>query len=144
MSSSARKRFKVEGFAMFNVCGVIFAGALLALMAFGVPYLRQAPLRQRGVRTWGWEASRSVPEDGKITVRYGYDGRDSGLHSIVMAGLTTQPSGSKEIIYDPENPKRAEFVSRMPENVRGRRNLLIVLLAVAFGSLVLGCIGEVI
>ncbi|MER7725513.1 hypothetical protein [Streptomyces sp. NPDC096323] len=125
---------------VFNVFGVIFAVALLALISFGVPYLRQAPLRQRGVRTWGWEASRSVPQDGKITVRYGYDGRDGGLHSIPMVGLTVQPSGSEEIVYDPKNPKRAEFVSRMPENVKGRRNLLIVLLAVAFISLALGCI----
>ncbi|MEU5719784.1 hypothetical protein AB0G71_29255 [Streptomyces sp. NPDC020403] len=128
---------------VLNVFGVIFAVAVLALISFGVPYLRQAPLRRRGVRTWGWEASRSLPQDGKITVRYGYDGRDGGLHSIVMAGLTTQPSGSKEIIYDPHNPKRAEFVSHMPENVKGRRNLLVFLLAVAFVSLVLGCIGAV-
>ncbi|MGQ4487355.1 hypothetical protein LRE75_19440 [Streptomyces sp. 372A] len=128
---------------VFNVFGVIFAVAILALISFGVPYLRQAPLRKRGVRTWAWEASRSVPEGGKTTVRYGYDGQDGGLHSIPMVGLTTLPSGSQEIIYDPDNPKRAEFVSRMPENVKGRRNLLIVLLAVACVSLVLGCIGAV-
>jgi hypothetical protein len=126
---------------MFNVCGVVFAVALLALISFGVPYLRQAPLRKRGVKTWAWEASRTVPNDGKIDVRYGYDGRDGGLHSIGMFGLTTAPSGSQEVVYDPENPKRAEFVSRMPKNVSRRRAVLVVLLVVALVSLVLGCIG---
>lgn len=128
---------------MFSVLGFVFAVAVLGLIGFGIPYLRQAPLRKRGVRTWAWEASRSVPQDGKVTVRYGYDGRDGGLHSIGMAGLTTLPSGSQEIVYDPQNPKRAEFVSRMPEDVRGRRNILVALLAVAVVSLVLGCISAV-
>lgn len=128
---------------MFSVLGFVFAVAVLGLIGFGIPYLRQAPLRKRGVRTWAWEASRSVPQDGKVTVRYGYDGRDGGLHSIGMAGLTTLPSGSQEIVYDPQNPKRAEFVSRMPEDVSGRRNILVALLAVAVVSLVLGCISAV-
>ncbi|MEV5205638.1 hypothetical protein [Streptomyces sp. NPDC053720] len=61
-----------------------------------------------------------------------------------MAGLTTLPSGSQEIVYDPENPKRSEFVSHMPENVSGRRTLLIVLLVVALVSFILGCIGAAI
>lgn len=128
---------------MFSVLGFVFAVAVLGLIGFGIPYLRQAPLRKRGVRTWAWEASRSVPQDGKVTVRYGYDGRDGGLHSIGMAGLATLPSGSQEIVYDPQNPKRAEFVSRMPEDVSGRRNILVALLAVAVVSLVLGCISAV-
>ncbi|MER5894835.1 hypothetical protein [Streptomyces sp. NPDC001876] len=123
---------------MFNVFGAVFAVSILAFLVFGLPYLRQAPLRKRGVRTWAWEASRSVPQDGKITVRYGYDGRDGGLHSIVRAGLTTLPSGSQEIVYDPENPKRAEFVSNMPENASGRRTLLVLLLVAAAISFCLG------
>ncbi|MFE2376391.1 hypothetical protein [Streptomyces sp. NPDC059398] len=124
-----------------NVCGVVFALAVLGLIVFGIPYRTQAPLRKRGVKTWAWEASKSVPQDGKITVRYGYDGRDGGLHSIAMVGLTSMPSGSQEVVYDPENPKRAEFVSRMPENVNKRRNLLYALWGVALISLILGLIG---
>ncbi|MEU5515581.1 hypothetical protein AB0H65_14360 [Streptomyces griseoaurantiacus] len=91
------------------------------------------------MRTWAWEASRSVPEDSRTTVRYGYDGRDGDLHSIARVGLTTVPSGSQEVVYDPENPKRAAFVSDMPENVKGRRNLLFLLLATAAISFCLGC-----
>ncbi|MEU9199637.1 hypothetical protein [Streptomyces sp. NPDC048332] len=125
---------------MFSVLGFVFAVAILGLIGFGIPYIRQAPLRKRGVRTWAWEASRSVPQDGKVTVRYGYDGRDGGLHSIGMTGLTTLPSGSQEIVYDPQNPKRAEFVSRMPEDASGRRNVLVALWVVAVVSFVLGCI----
>ncbi|WP_327296132.1 MULTISPECIES: hypothetical protein [unclassified Streptomyces] len=123
-----------------EVCGVVFAVAVLGLIGFGFPYLKQAPLRKRGVKTWAWEASKSVPQDGKITVRYGYDGRDGGLHSIARVGLTAMPSGSQEVVYDPENPKRAEFVSLMPENVSRRRNLLLILMVVALASLVLGCV----
>ncbi|MDQ0791675.1 hypothetical protein [Streptomyces sp. B1I3] len=45
-------------------------------------------------------------------------------------------------MYDPANPKRAaEFLSRMPENVKGRRNLLIALLAAALLSFVPTLIG---
>ncbi|MFE2376394.1 hypothetical protein [Streptomyces sp. NPDC059398] len=127
--------------SVFDAGVVVLAVAVLALLYSGVPFMLQRPLRERGTHTTAWEVGRTVPRDGKIDVQYAYDGGDGEPQRTKwMRGLSMQPQGAPSVIYDPENPKRSEFVSLMPENVKRKRVYLGCLLAVAAVSLILVCV----
>ncbi|MDQ0794565.1 hypothetical protein [Streptomyces sp. B1I3] len=129
---------------MIAVSFFVFVLAFLALLASGVPFLTQAPLRKRGVQVMGGEVSRSIPREGRIDVQYGYRVANGGEHTLWRRGTSTEPPTLTGIVYDPEKPERADFADGMPENVARRRNYLLCLRAVELATVVLMAVGVMI
>ncbi|WP_328329619.1 MULTISPECIES: DUF3592 domain-containing protein [unclassified Streptomyces] len=128
---------------MFVITGVIFFISVVVLLGSGVPFLSQAPLRKRGVVVDATVARRSVPRDGKIDVEYLYITNERERHTIWQRGCSQYPQGGERVIYDPQNPKRAEFVIFMSRNPRKKLTFLVVLASVMVVALALLCIGLV-
>ncbi|MGW6202713.1 hypothetical protein ACWF9B_03570 [Streptomyces sp. NPDC055089] len=126
---------------MIAVSFFVFVIAFLALLVSGVPFLTQAPLRKRGVQVMGSEVARRTPREGKIDVQYGYLVAGGEQHTLWRRGMSIEPPALTGIVYDPENPKRADFTAGMPENVAGRRNYLLSLVAVEIAMVALMVVG---
>ncbi|MFE2376393.1 DUF3592 domain-containing protein [Streptomyces sp. NPDC059398] len=126
---------------MFVVVGVIFFVSVVVLLSSGVPFLAQAPLRKRGVVVDAKVARRSVPRDGKIDVEYLYITHERERHTIWQRGCSQYPQGGERVIYDPQNPKRAEFMIFMSRNPKKKVGILTVVGVVAVVALILLCVG---
>lgn len=65
-------------------------------------------------------------------------------HTIWQRGCSQYPQGGERVIYDPQNPKRADFAIFMSRNPRKKIVFLAIMASVTVVALVLLCIGLVI